>query len=282
MTQFGHRVREAAEQDLGSISEVLTLAYGRPYPIAALRFYLAQSNMTVYIAQSEDNPEIVLGVGVCAKYESTGWLGLISVRPKFQRKGLGRSLTNWGIENLRVRGIRTFVLIATAQGRPLYEDLGFKARGNYLVFEGPPRSGPLLDLGIRPLSPKDWGSVEALDLSATGERRGSLLRALQLGSVVLDEEGRLLGYHLPAPWGHGAGPSVAENPETGRLLIDAARSFEGEGPARIIVPEENRACRDYLERSGFELNRQATYMVHGPWPKRRPERIWGICSMALG
>ncbi|KAL7946731.1 acyl-CoA N-acyltransferase [Trichoderma barbatum] len=51
-------------------------------------------------------------------------LDMIGVDPHHQRRGIGRSLLTWGVEQATREG-RDCYLMATPQGRPLYESFGF-------------------------------------------------------------------------------------------------------------------------------------------------------------
>ena len=64
-----------------------------------------------------------------------GWIGTIWVAPAARRTGLGRALTEATIEAAESAGCRTLVLVATAEGRPLYERLGFRVATEYRILE---------------------------------------------------------------------------------------------------------------------------------------------------
>lgn len=49
------------------------------------------------------------------------------VEPEWRRRGLARRLIGIALDACRARGIRAVVLHASAEGRPLYESLGFAA-----------------------------------------------------------------------------------------------------------------------------------------------------------
>src|SRR5262249_61479445 len=75
----------------------------------------------------------------------TGWVHGIVVRPRRQRSGLGRSLTEAAIAWLRGRSAGAVLLLATEAGRPVYERLGFVAGERYGSFAWPaisPDLGP--------------------------------------------------------------------------------------------------------------------------------------------
>ncbi len=273
-------IRKASSVDIQSLWEVLASAFDRPIPLDSIQFYVNCADSTVYLSEVDGR---IVGTGIATNYAGTsGWLGLISVRPEYQHRGIGKSLTIWGMEKLQAMGILTLTLTATPEGRPLYEKLGFRPERNHVVHVGSRRQHLTSNPSVRRQLPQDWEPVEALDYSATGERRASLLHDLQPGHVVVRKDGAIAGYHMSVPWDVGRGPSIAEDPETGRLLIDTAREAPS-GEIVVAVPEENTAALDYLDDSGFTETSRATRMVYGPGPKHyRPERIWGVCSLAVG
>ncbi len=273
-------IRKASSIDVQSLCEVLTAAFDRPMPASPLQFYVNHTDITVYLAEVGGK---VVGTGVATNYaKASGWLGLISVRPEYQRLGIGRSLTIWGMEKLQTIGISTLILTATPAGKPVYEKLGFRSQLDYVMYRGSSKQPPTSNPRLRAQLPQDWEAVESLDYSATGERRASLLHDLQPGHVITTKDGIIAGYHMSTPWDGGRGPSIADEPEAGRLLIDVAR--ESPSAETIIgVPRDNTAAREYLDDSGFEETSRPTYMSFGPRLQHyRPERIWGVCSLAVG
>ncbi len=246
---------------------------------AQVAFYLENVLIGTYVA--EDDGRIV-GTGSCIAYAGgTGWIGLITVLPEFRGKGLGRALTEWGIGALREKVTKTVVLAASAMGRPIYEKLGFEVVGEYLTMAGHGLTHPPRDARLRPMFSHDWPEIEALDLSATGEQRGELLKSMPTGYVLVGNDGRFTGFHIAAPWGGGG--SVAADPEAGRIMIDLARSLRGEQAMRLFVPAANTEAVSYLAASGFEVAKRTTHMVLGPsLSPFAPERIWGAFSLGLG
>ena len=51
----------------------------------------------------------------------------VFVEPEYRRRGLARSLVEQCVDEARRRNIRVTTLHASAEGRPVYEQLGFKA-----------------------------------------------------------------------------------------------------------------------------------------------------------
>ncbi|KAK1757968.1 puromycin N-acetyltransferase [Echria macrotheca] len=65
------------------------------------------------------------------------YLMILSVDPDFQRRGVGGMLLNWGLEHAKADGKPAF-LVATPQGRGLYERHGFKAVSDAFDMVGTP------------------------------------------------------------------------------------------------------------------------------------------------
>jgi len=58
-------------------------------------------------------------------YRRFGYVWHVFVRPEFQKRGIGRALTETAIEYLRGIGCTTITLNASEAGAPLYRSLGF-------------------------------------------------------------------------------------------------------------------------------------------------------------
>lgn len=74
---------------------------------------------------------------------SLTWLG---VSPKCQRTGIGRRLTQWGVDRSEEEGVPA-VMFSSAPGKPLYEKLGFKEIGR-VVYDKDGNTQPVM---LRPV-----------------------------------------------------------------------------------------------------------------------------------
>jgi GNAT superfamily N-acetyltransferase len=63
------------------------------------------------------------------------YLAILCVNPKFQRRGVGAALVDWGLTHARARGEKAY-LEASPFGKPLYIKKGFKVVGDLVVGEG--------------------------------------------------------------------------------------------------------------------------------------------------
>ncbi|MFI6902620.1 GNAT family N-acetyltransferase [Nonomuraea sp. NPDC050394] len=96
---------------------------------------------------------------------------------------------------LDVAGERTVWLYSTANGRPVYERLGFRAVGRVESHRGPFTGAP--SGATRPATERDLDDILALDAKVFGADRSGLLRRMPSfhGRVrVLEAGGRIEGY----------------------------------------------------------------------------------------
>ncbi len=175
-----------------------------------------------------------------------GVIGNVTVRPEFQRRGLGGLLTTHAIAWQRAQGVLEVWLDATPAGRPLYRRLGFED-----VAVSWDAHAPLRDLRQERLaalaggitaeqaSAEKLASVAALDLAAFGGDRLGLLEALAaqdsyalyIARDLHDASRRPLGYalsrQLEPPWtGIRLGPLVAPDDRVAAALTLAATRAE--------------------------------------------------------
>jgi predicted N-acetyltransferase YhbS len=294
-------IRPMSPADVDPASDAI-LASGwrerRPW----LTFVASHPNCRPVVADLDGE---IVGTGVATVNGATGWLGTIWVAPAHRRRGLGLALTEHVMELLRSAGCRSMLLVATPEGRSLYERLGFGVQTTYETFEahGTLASGGARDEGIResagggatasgevsdghdrPGRPADLPSIVALDEQATGETRGHLLERFVTDAtsrVAVDGGGAVVGYVARAPWGGGA--TIAADTEVAlRLLAWRRATHPPEARVRAGIPSEHGAGIARLEALGWERGYGMTRMLLGEPPPWRPELIWGQFNGALG
>lgn len=227
----------------------------------------------------------LVGTGVGTTNGRVGWVGTIWVDPEQRGGGLGRALTQAVIDGLEAAGCRTLLLVATDQGLPLYERMGFELQTRYRILEAPgldPDAAPP-DPEVRPLEAADLESICALDRIATGEDRGHAIRrfASPETAKVLAVEGEVRAVVIRAPWGGGA--TVAPDPGDAMRILDARRRASGAaGRVRVGIVEENAAGLTALETAGLVPIWSAPRLIRGDPLDWRPGWIWGQFNHAMG
>ncbi len=257
-----------------------------------LRFALDHPGCVPLVGEVEDR---IAGTGVATVNGPVGWIGMIFVDEALRGRGLGTALTEAVIAELERAGCRTFALIASPYGKPIYERLGFATEVAYQIVAAPGRGGAATASGgpdastgdagrLRPFDDDDLDAVLALDREATSEDRGHLLR-VSLGApgttIALDGDGRIAGFEASAPW--GTHPAIAFETAAGVRLLEARRARTAVGSdARTAIPAANRIGLTALENLGWQAERELVRMVRGAPIAWHPSAVWGQFNFALG
>lgn len=246
-----------------------------------LEFATTQPECTPVVAVEEGD---VVAAGVGTANGVAGWIGAIFVAEPVRRRGIGRAVTDAAIAGLEAAGCRTLLLVASEEGRPLYEKMGFELQTSYATLEAPGTAGTpdTGDVG-RAFEANDLRAMIALDASATGEGRGHLLRrfASPTSARVLVGSTGIDAFTVRAPWGGGA--TIARTEEDAVRILEARRAaVRADRLVRAGVPIENRAGIRRLETLGWKRSWNAPRMIRGEPLDWRPELIWGQFAMALG
>ena len=206
-------------------------------------------------------------------------VNMIIVEDSRQGKGLGRKLMEAVLpQNGSCR------LVATAEGLPLYEKLGFQATGEIMQFQGELTDVAPADGNIRPFTSADLDQVIALETGVYGGDRTALTTwlAAQAKLVVSTAaDGQITGYAAARDFGRGhvIGPVTAPDEETAKALIaTAAQDLKGQF-VRIDT------CKDlglgpWIETMGLAHVGGGTAMQRGDGAAPAPR--YALFSQALG
>lgn len=214
-------------------------------------------------------------------------LGLVIVDPKCQGRRIGLRLMQALLADLDGRSV---LLHATAEGRGLYERLGFVRTGEVRQHQGPAQSAPLvaLDPGwrLRPSDHADAAVLIELDAAARGMPREALMRELLAASdtVVLDQDGACRGFAMLRRFGRGLiiGPVVAPDALGAKALIAHLVGISAGKFVRIDVDFDS-GLTEWLESLGLLRVDAGTEMVRGAVPGAVPGvRRFALVTQALG
>jgi ribosomal protein S18 acetylase RimI-like enzyme len=230
----------------------------------------------------------IVGTGVGTANGNVGWLGTIFLAPAWRGRGFGRAITQALVDRLETAGCRTLVLVATREGRRLYERMGFEVQTRYRILE----IGGLADAGapagpsqaVRHMAPSDLDAMAALDREATGEDRWHALErfATPATARVLEApDSGLDAFVVRAPWGGGA--TAARSVDAALTIIDARRRASGPaGRVRVGLLAENSEGLERLTAAGFSMQWSAPRMVRGEPLRWHPEMLYGQFNHAMG
>jgi GNAT superfamily N-acetyltransferase len=223
----------------------------------------------------------IVGAAVATINGNAGWVGTVFVAVAARGRGIGGALTDATIEALEDAGCRTLVLVATDEGRPIYERRGFELDTTYHFVEA---AGTRTGGGrLRPFRADDLGSMAELDRLATGEDREHLLRAFasETSAWCLSDDDRLRGFVVRAPWGGGA--TVAPDLEDGLTILEARRArIPPEKTVRAGLLAANGEGLDRLRTLGWSEGRKPPRLIRGEPLDWRPEWLWGQFNFAMG
>ncbi|MEO8274181.1 MAG: GNAT family N-acetyltransferase [Chloroflexota bacterium] len=228
----------------------------------------------------------IVGTGIGTANGAVGWIGTIFVDPGWRGRGLGRAITQSIIDRLQSAGCRTLVLVATADGRRLYEKMGFEVQTRYRILEAPGLGalGGRVPSAVRAFRSDDLQAMTALDRAGTGEDRAHILERMALpesAKVLPGAGGTLEGFVIRAPWGGGA--TVARSFEAATAIIDDRRVKAGPGGrVRVGLLQDNEVGLARLEAAGFTPQWAAPRMIRGDPMEWHPDWIWGQFNHAIG
>jgi GNAT superfamily N-acetyltransferase len=274
------RLRPMTSDDVDAAAELIL---GNDWGVRRewLEFATSERACIPVVAEADGG---IVGTGIGTANGPVGWIGTIFIAPDRRGRGLGRAITQAIIDGLGSAGCRSFVLVATTEGRRLYERMGFELQSRYHILQaiGLPQAGEAD--GVRPFEAADLAAIERLDRAGTGEDRGHAIRRFagsETTRVTTGEDGAVEGYVLRAPWGGGA--TVARTPEAALRILTARRRSAGpEGRVRLGILDENEEGMARLMEVGLRLTWSAPRMLRGEPLVWRPEWIWGQFNHAMG
>ncbi|MDM5225214.1 GNAT family N-acetyltransferase [Cytobacillus sp. NJ13] len=215
-------------------------------------------------------------------------IGMVIVHEEYRGLGLGKEAAQRCASS--VPGDIAVMLIATKEGKPLYEKMGFITVDfihKYICDEV--ASDKSEDgLSIEAFIQSDFPKILEIDAAAFGDKRSAFLRNRIRQSkqclVAKNNNGEIIGYGLSI---HGPvnlilGPIAAPDSETAALIVEKL-ALHHKGKLRIDVPEGRTDFMSYLERSGFvKANTPPVMMKNSAAMPQRNHSLYAIASQAFG
>lgn len=279
-------LREMEPADVDDCARIVYEAFGgihdhhrfqRDFPTVEAAEQLARSfsaHPSIWGVVAESDGRIV-GSNFLDERGPIRGLGPITVDPKAQCTGVGRSLMEAALERARhAAGVRLFQDSFNAASLALYASLGFEVKEPAVVMGGRPRSAPAGGVEVRPLDEGDLQACEELCLRVHGfERTNELRDAIEvpvLSPFVALRDGRITAYattltFFPAAYG------VAETEGDMRALILGALAECGE-PASFLLPTRQAGLFRWCLGEGLRVVKPMTYMAVGEY--REPSGSW--------
>lgn len=211
---------------------------------------------------------------------SFGAVGMVLVAARHARRGVGRRLMQHIVS---LMGTTPLTLHATPNGRPLYEELGFKTTGRAEMLRGHftprgPAPHPAGDSTTRAATADDLPSVLRLDEEVFGADRTHMITRLPAFADqfrVAEEAGRIIGY--AAAWPNMdtqvVGPLIARDTKTAQALL-ASLAARTDLPLRTDIDVRHEELLAWVKTQGLEsvaFNSVMTYgtpELPGDWRRR--------------
>ncbi|WP_165223495.1 GNAT family N-acetyltransferase [Affinirhizobium pseudoryzae] len=210
-------------------------------------------------------------------------INMVMVDKSMRGLGLGRKLMERAFE---LAGARPLRLIATKEGLPLYEKLGFVATGTIRQHQGEvhavQRPG-----GVEDMQNNDVETVRALDRNAYSTDRSALVDVLlERGQIAVVRKGdAVVAWAAIRPFGRGEviGPVIAPDSKTACALI-AYFASSREGAFLRVDTDSETGLASWLSELGLAH-------VGGGVTMRRPliedagepeTKVFALVSQAFG
>ncbi|KAA0933647.1 GNAT family N-acetyltransferase [Streptomyces apricus] len=203
-------------------------------------------------------------------------IGMVLVAERHARQGIGRRLMR---HVLAESGTTPMTLHATPYGRPLYEELGFKAVGRAEMVRGRfAPGGPEPEVATRPATAGDLAAILRLDAEVFGTDRTHMITRLPAFSDqlrVAEEAGRIIGYASAWPNldSQVVGPLIARDTEVAKALVVSLASGT-DRPLRTDIDVRHEELLAWLKERGLasvSFNAVMTYGIGelpGDWTRR--------------
>jgi GNAT superfamily N-acetyltransferase len=219
------------------------------------------------------------------------WIAMVLVEESRRGRGLAKALLAHALNFLEGRCVRSIRLDATAQGRPLYEKLGFLVEYQLARYQGVlPQHGTTprpAGVDAEPLLAEHLDSIVRLDREITGTDRGKLLIRLLIETLAAAKAvrhgGSLTGFVLGRPGSRAwqVGPCVGTADAGPVLLRDAWWWYAGR-PVYVDVPSSNAAAAALAEAAGLTVQRHFLRMCRGPVVGERTAQLWASSGPEMG
>ncbi|MCM3592608.1 GNAT family N-acetyltransferase [Brevibacillus borstelensis] len=283
------RLDELASGDIPGLIE-LSASVGWDYHEAELATLIAAGRV---FGHRDDQGKVYSSAAIVPYGETLASIGMVIVHPECRGMGLGKQVTQACIDAASTSADTALMLIATPEGKPMYESMGFVSVDcvhKYLC-EAYQRHRASFDTGdtfVEKLTGEHLEQIVELDKAAVGaDRRRFLIHRIQQaqnGVVLKRQDGAVIGYGLSVegPVNLILGPIVAFDLQGAKQIVEQLASGY-QGKLRIDVPSGHEEFLVFLEQCGFQKASQPPIMIRNA--EKLPERngrLYAIAAQAFG
>lgn len=234
--------------------------------------------------------KLIASAAIILYGEAFASIGMVIVHPDYKGRGIGKAITSSCMNSVSAR--TPIMLIATEEGKPLYEKLGFRSVSYVSKYICNSYNADDHCVGnenyMMNYEVGDLEKIIKVDGYAFGTNRKEFLKKRIMQSeqciVVKDKEQSVLGYGLSiqTPENKIIGPIVAKNDEMAmRIVHDLARGHHGK--LRIDVLEGKKGFMKVLEITGFKkVNTPPIMMKNSGQLLKRNNELYSIAAQIFG
>jgi GNAT superfamily N-acetyltransferase len=251
-----------------------------PHRLEDWRLMLELSQGVVAI---EDGQRVVGTILATPFAQDCATINMVIVDESMRGRGLGRQLMDAAFA---LTGNRPLRLVATQDGLPLYEKLGFVQSGTVMQHQGVPTALPAKPAHVAFEAAPDIAELTALDRAAYGADRSGLLAYLKTVArfAVIRHEGRVAAFAALREFGRGEviGPVVAETEQQAKDLIAFCVASRPGAFLRVDTTEE-AGLSPWLTEIGLAHVGGGIAMLRGAQSRSAAAvRTFALANQALG
>ncbi|AJQ58356.1 GNAT family N-acetyltransferase [Bacillus thuringiensis] len=286
MIELEIRVERLRKEQIGDIV-ALSSYIGWDYNIEEIE---AVFNSGIVYGVWNERKELIASAAIILYGEALASIGMVIVHPDYKGRGIGKMTTNSCMNSVSAQ--TPCMLIATDEGKPLYETLGFRVvsyvskyicnsyNANHKCAEN--------EEYMMVYKESDLEGIIKIDKGAFGTSRNEFLKQRIMQSeqcvVVKDTKENVVGYgiSIQTPENKIIGPVVAKNNAMAmRIVHDLARGHNGK--LRMDVPEGKNDFMKELEIAGFKrVNTPPIMMKNSNRLIKRNSELYSIAAQIFG
>lgn len=277
------RLRQEKIEDIVALSSYIGWDYNREEVETIF-------NSGIVYGVWNERKELIASAAIILYGEKLASIGMVIVHPDYKERGIGKIITEACVKSVSAH--TPIMLIATDEGKPLYEKLEFRAVSyvsKYICNSYNTKGYCVRNEDyVMNYEEGDLEKIIKIDEYAFGTNRKEFLKKRIMQSeqciVVKAKEQNVLGYGLSiqTPENKIIGPVVAANDEMAmRIVHNLARGHNGK--LRMDVPEGKNDFMKELEIAGFKkVNTPPIMMKNSNRLLKRNGELYSIAAQIFG